>query len=233
MTSFRSCFSGMPFAFMALALSLNLQAADSEFTSELFEHTRLVYEDTFDGTLNTKFWEIRQSTTWVVKDGILTGSQSSKEFQEIMTKKGEGHEGFKPVIFLKQVPENFVCSMRMRYNSETTPKKPPLFDLGHHIHTLSLTEKMTTLTIKKNIKVITAETPILPLNQWADVTIELKKGTILLKIDSKKHRFESPEIDMAGHQQIDFKGIDFGSCQIDHVKLWEGLSSPVQPESPK
>ena len=233
MTSFHSRFSGMLFIFMALSLSPTLQAANSEFVSELFEHTRLIYEDTFDGTLNTEFWEIRQSTTWVVKDGILTGSQSSKEFQEIMTKKGEGHEGFKPVIFLKRVPEHFVCSMRMRYNSDAIARKPPLFDLGHHIHTLSFTEKLTTLTIKKNIQVIKVEAPILPLNQWADVTIELKKGSILLKIDDKKHRFESPEINMAGHQQIDFKGIDFGSCQIDHVKLWEGLSSPAQPESPK
>jgi hypothetical protein len=233
MTSFHSRFSGVFFVFMALSLSPNLRAADPEFTSELFEHTRLVYEDTFDGTLNTEFWEIRQSTTWVIKDGILTGSQSSKEFQEIMTKKGEGHEGFMPVIWLKQVPENFVCSMRMRYNSDAVVRKPPLFDLGHHIHTLSFTEKMTTLTIKKNIQVIKVEAPILPLNQWADVTIELKKGIIILKIGEKKHRFKSPEIDMAGQHQIDFKGINFGSCQIDHIKLWEGLSAPAQPEAPK
>jgi hypothetical protein len=55
------------------------------------------------------------------------------------------------------------------------------------------------------------------------VAIELKKGTLLLSIDGKKHRFDSANIDMTGHSQIDFKAIDFGTCQIDDVKLWEGL----------
>ena len=27
---------------------------------------------------------------------------------------------------------------------------------------------------------------------------------------------------MSGHAQIDFKAIDLGTCQIDHVKMWEG-----------
>jgi len=30
-------------------------------------------------------------------------------------------------------------------------------------------------------------------------------------------------IDMTGHAQIDFKAVDFGTCQIDDVKLWQGL----------
>lgn len=67
------------------------------------------------------------------------------------------------------------------------------------------------------------ETPLFPLNQWHDVAIELKKGAILLTIDGKKHRFESSNIDMAGQRQIDFKGIDGGTCQIDDVKIWEGM----------
>jgi hypothetical protein len=56
-----------------------------------------------------------------------------------------------------------------------------------------------------------------------DVAIELKKGTLLVKIDGKKHLFQSTNIDMTGQHQIDFKGIDLGTCQIDHIKLWEGL----------
>jgi hypothetical protein len=213
-----------------LALVTPLQAVSSDYKSELFENTKLIYDDSFDGPLNTEFWEVRQSTTWEIKDGILTGSQSSKEFQEKMTKSGEGHEGFKPVIWLKQVPENFVCSMRMRYNSDAAPTNAPIFDLGHHIHTLSFTDKLTTLTIKKNVQVIRLEEVFLPYNQWADVAIELKKGTILLKVNDKQHRFDSPEIDMTGQHQIDFKGINLGTCQIDRLTLWEGVAPSGSPE---
>jgi hypothetical protein len=209
-----------------LALSVStVHSADSDTPSELFEKTRLIYEDDFDsGILNEEFWEIRQNSTWTIEDGVLSGSESSKEFQAKKIAQGDkAHAGFKPVIWLKQVPENFVCSMRMRYNAKAYHPRFPLLDLGHHIHTLTFGESATRLTIKKDVEILNLEEQFLPLNQWVDVKIELKKGILVLTIDEKKHRFESANIDMTGHAQIDFKGVDFGSCQIDHIKVWEGL----------
>lgn len=202
-----------------------LQATDATACpTELFKTTKLVYEDTFDaGTLDTDFWEVRQNTTWAVKDGILTGSPSSKEFQDKKKASDDpSHAGLKPVIWLKKVPENFVCAIRVRYDAKAYQKGFPLFDLGHHIHTLTFSEKATTLTIKKKVENLPVEEPLFALNEWHDVVIELKKGTILLKIDGKKHLFESKNIDMTGQAQIDFKAVDFGTCQIDSVRLWEG-----------
>ena len=201
-----------------------LQGADTGNESELFEKVKLVYEDTFHDSLNTDYWEVRQHSTWTIENGVLTGGQSSKEFQQKMIEKGDkAHAGFKPVIWLKQVPENFVCKMRMRFNAKDYHPRFPLLDIGHHIHTVLFAEGKTTLKIKKDVEITLVEEPLLPLNQWVDVTIELKKGTLLLKIDDKKHIFKSGEIDMKGHAQIDFKGVDLGSCQIDHIKVWEGM----------
>jgi hypothetical protein len=209
---------------LALSSGRMLQAVGREYQSELFKSTKLVYEDTFDGPLNTDSWEVRQSSTWLIKDGVLTGSPSSKEFQEKKLASGDpSHAGLKPVIWLKQVPENFVCAMRVRYNADAYQKGFPLLDLGHHIHTLTFSEKVTTLTIKKNVETISVEEPLFALNQWHDVVIEVKKGTVLLKIDGKKHVFQSANIDMTGQAQIDFKGVDGGTCQIDQIRLWEGL----------
>jgi len=42
-------------------------------------------------------------------------------------------------------------------------------------------------------------------------------------VNGEKHLFESELIDMSGHSQIDFKGIDLGTCEIDYIKIWEGL----------
>jgi hypothetical protein len=210
----------------ALTLALNplLQAAAPEYRPELFKSTKLVYEDTFDGgKLNTSFWEVRQNTTWAIKDGVLTGVPSPPEFQAKKKASDDpSHAGLKPVIWLKQVPENFVCAMRVRYDAKAYQRGFPLFDLGHHIHTLTFSEKATTLTIKKNVETLTTAQPLFALNQWHDVVIEMKKGTILLAIDGKKHRFESANIDMTGQHQIDFKAVDAGSCHIDSVQLWEG-----------
>ena len=71
-------------AFLTTTLALNssLLAADADYQPQLFKSLKLVYADTFDaGTINADFWEVRQNTTWAVKDGVLHGSESSKEFQ--------------------------------------------------------------------------------------------------------------------------------------------------------
>lgn len=200
----------------------SLRAAD--YQPELFTSLKLVYQDDFSSSkLNTDFWEVRQNTTWAVKDGVLCGSESSKEFQAKKKASDDpSHAGLKPVIWLKKVPENFVCSMRVRYDGKAYQKGFPLLDLGHHIHTISFAEKATTLAIKKDVEKLEVEKPLFAINQWHDVIIELKKGAILLNVDGVKHVFESKNIDMTGQAQIDFKAIDFGTCQIDDVKLWEG-----------
>ena len=214
----------LSFVCQLLALIPALHAGSPDYQPELFKSTKLVYEDKFDGTLNSDFWEVRQNTTWVIKEGILTGGPSSKEFQDQKKASDDpSHAGLKPVIWLKKVPENFVCTMRVRYDAKAFQKGFPLLDLGHHIHTLTFGEKATTLTIKKNVETLPVEEPLFSLNQWHDIAIELKKGVILIKIDGKKHVFESKSIDMAGQAQIDFKAVDFGTCQIDDVKLWEGF----------
>lgn len=219
-----SLFLCLSFTVLALALSPLLQAGNPDYQPELFKTTKLIYSDSFDGALNTEFWEIRQNSTWAIKDGVLSGSQSSKEFQDKMIAKGDkAHAGFKPVIWLKKVPENFVCTMRVRYDGTAYAKGFPLLDIGHHIHTITFSEKATTLTIKKDVEKLAIESPLFALNQWHNVAIELKKGVLILTIDGKKRRFDSTKIDMTGQSQIDFKAIDLGTCQIDDVKLWEGL----------
>lgn len=206
---------------LTLLLAASLPAA--EIRSQLFENLRLVYEDSFDsGPLNTEFWEVRQSSTWKIADGVLHGSPAAKEFQEKKIAEGDkAHAGLKPVIWLKQVPENFVCAMRVRYDAEAYQPRFPLFDLGHHIHTLVFSEKATTLTLKKEATAEFSE-PLFSLNTWHDVVLELKKGSLIITIDGKSQRYDSPHVDMTGQAQIDFKGIDLGSCQIDHLRLWEG-----------
>src|SRR3954465_13205492 len=123
-----------------------VHASNAVYKSELFKSTKLIYADTFDGALNADFWEVRQNTGWAIKDGVLTGSPSSREFQEKKkTSADPSHAGLKPVIWLKNVPENFVCTLRLRYSAKAYQKGFPLLDLGHHIHTIVFSEKKTTL----------------------------------------------------------------------------------------
>ncbi len=197
-----------------------------EYKPELFKSVKLVYEDDFSGgTINSDHWQTRQGSTWVVKDGILVGSPSPKEFQDKKVAEGDkAHAGFKPVMWLERVPENFVVQFRVRFDAEKYHPKFPLIDLGHHINTVNFTADATTLTLKKDKKSIKLDQQFLALNEWADVTIELKQGAMLLKINDKKHLFEDDLIDMVDQQQIDFKGVDHGEIRIDDLKVYEGIN---------
>jgi len=196
-----------------------------EYRPELFQSIKLVYEDDFSsGKLDTNHWQTRQGTTWVVKDGALVGGPSPKEFQDKKVAEGDkAHAGFKPVIFLEKVPENLVVRFRVRFDADNYAAKFPLIDIGHHINSLNFTENKTTLTLKSDPKSAQTKELSLPLKQWVDVTIELKKGTLLLKLDGKKVMFEDARIDMVDQQQIDFKGVDHGGIRIDNVKVYEGV----------
>lgn len=208
----------------AFGLLVSFASAD-DYRPELFAFLKPVYADDFDGgMLDTEHWQIRQGTTWIVKDGLLTGGPSPKEFQEErIAAKDLAHAGIKPVIWLEKVPENLVAQFRLRFDGKDYQAKFPLLDFGHHINTLLFSRDATTLVVKTNEKIVPAKEPLLPLNQWVDLTVELKKGVLLLVIDGKKTRFEDPLIDMVGQQQIDFKGIDQGGIQIDRVRVYEGF----------
>jgi hypothetical protein len=208
-----------------LFASAQLQAADDpEYKPELFSKTKLLYSDTFEGSLRTDFWEIRQETTWAVTNGVLAGKPAPVDFQEKKKASGDAaHAGLRPVIWLKQIPENLVCTFRVRFDGQNYQKGFPLIDVGHHIHSLRFSESGAALGIKKEVPSQPLSGLSFSLNEWHTVALELKKGAMLVSIDGKKQVVRNEHIDMTGQSQIDFKGLEGGACQIDDIKIWEGL----------
>ena len=202
-------------------------AQGDEFTPQLFKSIELIYEQDFDtdGPLDVgKHWVIRQQTQWNVKDGVLTGSIATEEFQKKMQAKGDGHDGTRPVIFLKPVPKSFVVRMRLRYN-ETDKKgrdRGSLLDLGHHVNSFIFGKEQTKLTLQKKKKIF-IKGQFFPLNKWNDVTVEIKEGVIAIQVNDRKEIIKDPMVTLKSEnefQQIDFKGQDLGTVQIDWVKLY-------------
>lgn len=211
-------------------LSRNVQAG--EYKPELFNAMKIVYADEFekDGPhKNTKQWEIRQNTQWSVRDGVLTGEIATEEYQKKMQAIGDGHDGTRPVIWIKPVPKAFVVQMRVRYN-ETSKKgrnRGSLLDLGHHVNSFIFGEEQTKLTLQKKKKIFIKD-KFFPLNQWNEVTIEIKEGVILIQVNDRKEIIRNSLVTLKTDnendvQQIDFKGQDFGSVQIDWVRLYKGI----------
>lgn len=216
---------------IALALfSANATTFAEDYRPELFSSIELIYDETFDKDgphKNTSQWVIRQNTQWHVEDGVLTGGLASEEYQKKMQAIGDGHDGTRTVIFLKPVPKAFVVQMRVRYN-ETDKKgrnRGSLLDLGHHVNSFIFGENETKLTLQKKKKIF-IKGDFFPLNEWNDVTIEIKEGAILIQVNDRKEIIRDPLITLKtdqDFQQIDFKGQDFGTVQIDWLKLYRGI----------
>lgn len=211
-------------------ISLSMANAD-DYSPELFKSAELIYEDNFDNDGPQKVgkhWVIRQQTQWNVEKGVLTGGLATEAYQKKMQAIGDGHDGTRTVVFLKPVPEKLVVQMRVRYNEtdKTGRDRGSLLDLGHHVNSFIFRKGETKLTLQKK-KRLSIKGDFFPLNHWNDVTIEAKEGVILIKVNDRKEIIRDPMItlktDGEKQQQIDFKGQDFGTVQIDWVKLYKGI----------
>ncbi len=201
-----------------------------EYQSELFRTVELIYDDPFDNDGPHDMpeqWTIRQETQWNVVDGILVGGLATEEFQKRIQATGDGHGGTRTVIFLKPVPRAFAIQMRVRYD-ETFKKgrdRGSLLDLGHHVSSFIFREGKTTLTLQKKKKFV-IEGDFFPFNQWNDLALEIKEGVIAIEVNGRKEIIKDELITLQNDvevQQIDFKGQDFGTIQIDWLKLYKGI----------
>lgn len=61
--NFSSYSFGLSLFLLSSALPWPDSAQAADYQSELYQSTKLVYEDHFDGALNTEYWEVRQSST--------------------------------------------------------------------------------------------------------------------------------------------------------------------------
>ncbi len=214
---------------LVMACGFTSLARGKDYEPELFQTMQLIYEDSFDTDGPHKLkkqWVIRQNTQWHVKNGVLTGGLADAEYQKMMQEKKDGHDGTRTVIFLKPVPKAFVLRMRVRYN-ETDRKgrdRGSLLDLGHHVNSFVFRGNEGVLTLQKKKK-IRLPNGFFPLNQWNDVTVEIKEGALLICVNETTLHFKDPLITLKSEndfQQIDFKGQDLGTVQIDWLRLYRG-----------
>ena len=200
----------------------------AQYQPELFSSMELVYEDNFDtdGPHDVgSQWVIRQATQWNVKEGVLVGEPATEEYQKKMQIEDPTHDGRRPVIFLKPVPTALVIQMRLRYTGEKGEWPKAQLDLGHHVNSFIFDYEQTKLTMGRQEKIF-IEGELFPPNEWADVTIEIKEGVLLIQVNDRKEIIEHDLVTLktdSGVQQIDFKGLDFGTIEIDWVKLYQGI----------
>ena len=61
------------------------------------------------------------------------------------------------------------------------------------------------------------------LNEWVDLVIELKKGTLLLELNGHQRRVEHEQVSMNSREEFTFKALMSPSSLLvfDYVRLWK------------
>lgn len=210
---------------LTLAFSSTLFAEEPAFESELFESGTLVYSDDFDGELNRDRWGAPKGKT--IEDGHLVVNPQFKNREEAMAALNRDHHlGLEPVAHLNKIPEQFVCHLRYQFEKPGLSPGRPSFQIGHHMINLGVVEGGGHRVKLPDGPTFTEPESEMALNEWIDLVIEYKKGTLVISVngDSKTYEDAAVTIDNPKDKlgpRFTFKGGEDCRILFDSVRLWD------------
>ena len=207
--------------------TFDVPAADPPaFKSELFQTGTLVYSDDFDGEINRERWGAPTRDKQIA-DGKLTVSAKFKSKEEAMkVLKRDHHLGLEPIVHLNRIPDQFVCHLRYKCEKKELETSRPILQIGHHMikflyldgggHRLQLPDGPAFSEPESKMK----------LNEWIDLIIEYKLGTIRISVNGHSKSYEHEKVTIVNKKdklgpRFTFKG--GADCRIvfDSVRLWK------------
>jgi len=197
------------------------------FDSELFKTGKLVYADDFSGEFSRERWGAPKKGK-EIKDGklIVTSQFMSKE-EAMKVLKRDHHLGLEPVVHLNRIPEKFVCHLRYKCEKkELTPGRPS-FQIGHHMIAFNYIEGGGHRVKLPDGPAFSEPESGMKLNEWIDLIIEYKKGTIRISVNGYAKTYEHERVTIINEKdkhgpRFTWKG--GANCRIvfDSVRLWSG-----------
>ena len=203
---------------------LGLSAEPPRFKSELFMSGKLVYFDDFDGKLNREYWGAPKGKQ--LKDGKLIVAPLFKSKEEaIKALKRDHHLGLEPVAHINRIPAKFVCHLRYKFAKPGLTPGRPSFQIGHHMISLGISKDGGHTIKLPNGPSFSEPDSAMKLNEWIDLVIEYKKGTIRIEVNGHGKTYQHEKVTMINPKdkygpRFTFKGGP--DCQIffDSVRLW-------------
>ncbi len=163
-----------------------------------------------------------QETQWKVADGLLHGTESTKEYQA----QKPDHNGASPMLDIPVTPYHYLATFSVRFIGGKENKNNPQIQFGHHIGTMRLLPGGSEiLADHEAVKVAAAPDFKLVDNQWYHVMVEVKGDEILVQFANgpvfyAKHP-SLAEVPKSGKKYLGFVGNpEGGVIQIDELNMW-------------
>ena len=174
------------------------------------------------GKVDKKIWKPSQATRWIIKDGVLSGQQSSPEVQA----KKEHHKGLEPRGASPATPREFIAYFKIRYFEGKRTKILPFIEFGHHIIRLRILEDNLDLVVDYESMQMAKSTPFKwKMGQWYECMAELKGTEFVIQIKNGPKLYAKHDIltqkAPSGQDGLGVAGCRGGYIEIDDLKLWE------------
>lgn len=210
-----------------LLTAISAYATDPpSFKSELFKTGTLIYSDDFDGNFNRERWGAPTEDKQLQDGKLIVGPKFKSKEEAMKALKRDHHLGLEPVIHLNKIPNQFVCHMRYKFETEKLTPGRPSFQIGHHMivlgyiegggHRIKLPDGPAFSDAKSGMK----------LSEWVDLIIEYKLGTIRICVNGHSKTYEHEKVKIINEK--DKNGPRFSlkggpNCRIlfDSVHLWK------------
>lgn len=206
--------------------TFDVYAEDPAFKSQLFEKGTLVYSDDFAGAFNRERWGAPTKDKQL-KDGklvVIAKFQSKEKAMQVL--KRDHHLGLEPVVHLNRIPEQFVCHLRYKFETEKLTPGRPSFQIGHHMITLGYLEGGGHRIKLPDGPAFSEPKSKMKLNEWIDLIIEYKKGTIRISVNGNSKTYQHQEVTIINEKdklgpRFTFKGGPNCRIVFDSVHLWK------------
>jgi len=221
-----STLKAVTFALLVLLSTGCATSNKAAFDSELFTAGTLVYADDFEGAFNRERWG-SPGRDKQIKDGQLTVIPKFTSREEAMEAlKRDHHLGLEPIVHLNKIPEHFVCQLRYKFEKKAIAPGRPVLQIGHHMIKLNYLEDGGHRITLPNGPAFNEPASGMKLNEWIDLVIEYKLGTILLSVNGHSKTYEHENVTIINEKdkfgpRFTFKGGEDCRIVFDSVRLWE------------
>ena len=215
----------LSFFAISLAFSVHLGAEEPAFESKLFEKGTLVYSDDFDGELDRERWGAPKGKK--IEDGkLIIEAQFTNREEAMKVLKRDHHLGLEPVGHLNRIPEKFVCHLRYQFEKEAITPGRPSFQIGHHMINLGVVESGGHRVRLPDGTIFSEPKSEMALNEWIDLIIEYKKGTLVISVNGDAKTYEAAGVTIINEKdkhgpRFTFKGGEGSRILFDSVRLWD------------
>ena len=196
------------------------------FKSELFNTGTLVYSDTFDGEINRERWGAMTRDKQIADGKLIVSAKFKSKEGAMKVLKRDHHLGLEPIVHLNRIPDQFVCHLRYKCEKKELEASRPILQIGHHMikflylkgggHRIQLPDGPAFSEPESKMK----------LNEWIDLIIEYKLGTIRISVNGHSKSYEHEKVTIVNEKdklgpRFTWKGGPGCRIVFDSVRLWK------------